>query len=629
MSSRRSTSRRPSTRTEHGEHNLLASKLRLALEQLAYLPRTVTLVWKAARPWTLAWSVLLLVQGGLPVVSVMLTRALVDSLVSVMQTDSDVSNVRATLLLVAASAGVMLLGQVLRSVTDWVRTAQSEHVQDYILDMIHRKATTVDFAFYESATYYDTMYRAQIEARYRPITLLENLGGLVQNGITLLAMGAMLLTFGPWVPVALVISAVPALVAVIRDSLRQHRWTRRSTAAERRARYFDRLLTRIDAAAELRIFALGAHFRKLYQTLRSRLRGEHLRLAKERSLESLAAGVIGLSITSAVMGWMVWRASLGVFSLGDLALLYQAMNQGQGLTRTLLENAGRIYRNSLFLGDLFAFLELESHVLSAPDPKPMPTSLQEGIRFEGVVFRYPGSRQEVLQGFDLFLPANQITAIVGSNGAGKSTLVKLLCRLYDPQAGRITVDGRDLRELDLEELRRGITVLFQEPTRYFGTVGDSIALGDLTVQGTDRIEAAARAAAADEVVARLPKGYGTILGKWLADGTELSLGQWQRLALARAFYRQAPIILLDEPTSAMDSWSEADWLSRLRGLAAGHTAMLITHRFTTAMYADIIHVMDQWQILESGTHQELLALGGRYASSWRQQMSGARLTGKT
>jgi len=625
MSRRPRPSRRSSTDAD-SEENLLATKLRLALGQLAYLPRTVTLVWGAARPWTVAWSVLLLAQGGLPVVSVALTRALVDSLVSAMQSPRDVSNVRTTLLLAGAAAAVVLAGQVLRSLTDWVRTAQSEHVQDYILDMIHQKAAAVDFGFYESATYYDSMYRAQNEARYRPITLLENLGALVQNGITLLAMGAMLLTFGPWVPIALVISAAPALVAVIRDSLRQHRWTRRSTATERRARYYDRLLTRLDAAAELRVFDLGSHFRALYQSLRSRLRREHLRLAKERSLESLAAGVIGLLITSAVMGWTVWRAAQGIFSLGDLALLYQALNQGQGLTRTLLENAGRIYRNSLFLGDLFAFLELESHVLSPSEPKPMPDSPQEGIRFESVAFRYPGSRREVLQDFDLSLPAGQITAIVGSNGAGKSTLVKLLCRLYDPQAGRISVDGRDLRELDLAELRRGITVLFQEPTRYFGTVADSIALGDLTLHGSDRIESAARAAAADEVVARLPKGYDTLLGKWLANGTELSLGQWQRLALARAFYRQAPVLLLDEPTSAMDSWSEADWLSRLRELAAGRTTMLITHRFTTAMYADIIHVMDQGQIVESGTHEELVVLGGLYARSWRQQMSGARLT---
>jgi ATP-binding cassette subfamily B protein len=627
MNSSQSVTNGPSTKLGARERHLFATRLSFALGQLAYLPRTVTLVWEAARPWTVAWSALLLVQGGLPVVSVALTRALVDSLVSVMQSPCEASNVQSTLRLVAAAAGVVLLGQILRSTAEWVRTAQSERVQDYILDMIHRKATTVDFAFYESATYHDKMYRAQSEARYRPVTLLENLGGLVQNSITLVAMGAVLLTFGPWIPVALVLSAVPALFAVMRDSLRQHRWTRRSTATERRARHYDRLLTRIDAAAEIRLFDLGDHFRALYQKVRARLRGERLRLAKQRSLESLAAGVIGLLITSAVIAWMVFRTSQGVFSLGDLALLYQALNQGQGLMRTLLENAGRIYSNSLFLGDLFAFLELKSRVLSPSDPLPMPASPQHGVRFEDVVFRYPGSSIEVLQGFNLLLPANQITAIVGSNGAGKSTLVKLLCRLYDPQGGRITLDGCDLRGLDLEQLRRGVTVLFQEPTRYFGTVQDTIALGDLTVKGRDRIEAAAEAAAADEVVAGLPNGYDTLLGKWMADGTELSVGQWQRLALARAFYRQAPILILDEPTSAMDSWAETDWLRRFRGLAAGRTVMLITHRFTTAMYADIIHVMDRGQILQSGTHEELLAQGGRYAESWREQMRGRRLTG--
>ena len=601
--------------------SLLTSKVRVARDQMVYLPRTLTLIWAAAGSWTSAWMVLLVVQGMLPVVTVTLTRSLVDSLVTVIDAHGDWQSVRPTLALMIAMAGAVLLGQVLQSISSWVRAAQSERVQDHIRRLIHQKSTAVDLAFYESPAYYDQMHRAQLEARYRPVMLLENLGKLMQNAITLVAMGAVLIPFGLWLPVALIVGALPAFYVVLRDSIRQHQWRLRTTADERRTWYYDRILTSVESAAELRIFGLAHHFQSAYQKLRRRLRDERLQLAKERGLASLGASVIALSITAAAMAWMVWRALQGQASLGDLALLYQAFNQGQGLMRSLLESAGQIYSNSLFLGDLFEFLELEAQVLDPVHPTPVPVTLSDEIRFRHVTFRYPGSDRPVLQDFDLTVPAGQIVAIVGANGAGKSTLIKLLCRFYDPEAGCIEFDGSDLREFSIEKLRRRITVLFQEPVHFHTTAGENIALGDpATPSSAAEIEAAARAAAADTLITRLPQGYETLLGKRFAGGTELSAGQWQRIALARAFRRQASIILLDEPTSAMDSWSEADWLSRFRSLAAGRTAIVITHRFTTAMYADVIHVMTDGRIVESGSHVELQALGGRYAQSWSMQM---------
>jgi ATP-binding cassette, subfamily B, bacterial len=308
-------------------------------------------------------------------------------------------------------------------------------------------------------------------------------------------------------------------------------------------------------------------------------------------------------------------------TLGDLALFYQAFYQGQSLMRTLLGNAGQIYANSLFLGNLFEFLGLEPHVVSPPYPIPAPSVIKEGIRFEQITFRYPGSERIALQDFNLTIPAGQVVAIVGANGAGKSTLVKLLCRFYDPEAGLITLDGIDLRAISLEELRRLITVLFQWPVPYHATASQNIAIGDVhAAPSAVEIEAAARGAGAHEVIARLPREYDTLLGRWFADGTELSGGEWQRIALARAFLRQAQIIVLDEPTSFMDSWAEAEWLERFRALVHGRTALIITHRFTTAMRADVIHVMQNGQIVESGSHDELLARGGLYAQSWAAQM---------
>ncbi len=272
------------------------------------------------------------------------------------------------------------------------------------------------------------------------------------------------------------------------------------------------------------------------------------------------------------------------------------------------------------LDNLFTFMGLEPQVVDPPEPLPMPNTLQTGIGFEHVTFTYPGSNRVALDDFSCVLPAGKTVALVGANGAGKSTVIKLLCRFYDPDAGQVLADGTDLRRFSLTGLRRQITVLFQQPVQYHSTAAENIAMGDLTASPGDQdIRAAAEAAGADAPIARLSEGYDTVLGKQFG-GTELSVGEWQRLALARAFLRQAHIVVLDEPTSAMDSWAAAAWLERFDKMAEGRTVLIVTHRFTTAMHADVIHVIDQGRIVESGTHQDLLALGGRYAQSWLKQM---------
>jgi ATP-binding cassette subfamily B protein len=272
---------------------------------------------------------------------------------------------------------------------------------------------------------------------------------------------------------------------------------------------------------------------------------------------------------------------------------------------------------------LFEFLQLPPQVRNAKSPVIQRPVLTEEICFNEISFRYPNSDRRVLQDFKLVIPAGHVVALVGANGAGKSTLLKLLCRFYDPEAGRITFDGRDIRDLPLEELRRMMTVLFQWPVPYQASAAQNIAFGDVSATcGWTELEFAARCAGAHEVVAKLPQGYDTVLGKWFENGVELSVGEWQRLALARAFYRRAEILILDEPTSALDSWAEADWFDRFRSLARGRTAIVITHRFTIARRADMIHVMDAGRIVESGKHDDLLAQGGLYARSWAAQIDG-------
>jgi ATP-binding cassette subfamily B protein len=507
-----------------------------------------------------------------------------------------------------------------QSASSWVATVQSEIVLDYTSNLIHMQASSLDLSFYETPEYYDLLERARQDAASQPLALLRNVGNLFQNGITLIAMIGVLLPFGLWIPVVLIASALPGFAIVIRNTLRHNQWRVQNIFARRRAQYYDMLLTNRLPAAEVQLYELSEHFRNVYQGIRGRLRGEQRQLMLNKALGEFSGGLLALAGTAIVMAWMVLQAVQGMATLGDLALFYQAFSRSLNLATTSLSSMGDIYRNSLYLEHLFEFLSLRPAVHDPSQPHSAPAECREGITFDSVTFSYPGSTQPALQEFNLHFPAGKITAIVGANGAGKSTLVKLLARFYDPQSGSVLWDGVDLRSFPLKELRRQITIMFQNPMQYATTAGENIALGDFSPPpDAERIQAAAEAAGADVPIERLPDGYETMLGKWFG-GSELSIGEWQRVAQARAFLRRASVVVLDEPTSAMDSWAEAEWLARFRTLVKGRTAIIITHRFTTAIQADLIHVMDQGQVIESGTHEELCALGGHYAASWQKQM---------
>lgn len=588
---------------------------------LAHLPRALALIWAAAPTWTAAWTALLLLQGLLPIAVVALTKPLVDRIAALIAAGGDPSTLGPAVLPAVLMGLCLLVGGVAQGVMTLVRELQGELVRNHVSGLIHRQSVAVDYAFYESPDYYDQLHRARDEASERPIELLESLGGLAQSAVTMSGMLVILLPFGLWVPLALVLSVLPAFYVVFRTNQRYHAWWSETTTERRRTYYDEYMLTDGTTAAELRLFGLGPHFAARFQALQAALLAQRRSLLARQgvaqALSALAAAVAGFG----AMAWVIWRAMQGAFSLGEVALFYQAFDRGQGLARTMLSGLGQIYASSLFLSNLFAFLDLRPTIVDPPEPVEPLTQLRTGLRFRDVTFRYPGSERIALRDFNLELPAGQLVAIVGANGAGKSTLVKLICRLYDPEAGAIELDEVDLKRFRVADLRRMITMLFQNHLAFQATAAENIAVGDLERDhGLADLEAAARGAGAHEVIERLPDGYATMLGKWFADGAELSGGEWQRVALARAFLRRSPILVLDEPTSAMDSWAEAEWLDRFRNLVAGRTALIITHRFTTAMRADIIHVMNQGQIIESGTHDQLLALNGHYAHSWRRQM---------
>ena len=596
--------------------------VRNARRLLAYVPRALALVWEAAARWTLVWGGLLVTQGLLPGASVYLTKWVLDAASVAIGQGLAWSNVQLIALPGLLMALVLVLQQVAQAVNGWVQTAQAQHVEDHIQKKIHDQAGRLDLAFYESSDYYDTLHQASSRASGKSLEALQQLGGLIQNGITLITIAALLVPYGLWIPLVLLFSTLPALYVVVKHNRKYHDWWERRTMDQRRARYYDMMLTYDFAAQEIRAFDLGDHFADAYSDLREWLRDERIELEKNKSLATVGAGLVALGAMGIVMGIMVWRAMQGLATIGDLGLLYRSFQQGQKLMRNLLQNAGKLYTNAMFLEHLFEFLAFEPTIQDPTEPREDPPVPTESITFDDVSFRYPETDAFVLEDFSLALPANKVIAVVGENGAGKTTLTKLLGRLYDPQEGRVLIDGVDIRAYRVQDLREQITMLFQQPMRYQATVAQNIVMGDVhRGYSRDALEEAARKAMIHETIQDLPNGYDTQLGHWFEGGTDLSGGQWQRVALARAYYRDAPLVILDEPTSAMDSWAENLWLQRFGQLVdEGRTAFIITHRFTTAMHADIIHVMHDGEIIESGSHQELLDQDGHYAESWRAQV---------
>jgi ATP-binding cassette subfamily B protein len=560
------------------------------------------------------------VQGFIPLLALYIVKLIVDTITLALQSGNAMSSYQSVVSLVIAAAAVAIVQSAVRTLASYVAEAQGAVVTDYVSSALHDKSIALDLAYYENPKYYDTLHRAQREGPYRPTKIVNGLTRVLQNGVSLIAMVGLLFMFHWSVGVLLFVSTFPGVFAQIAHARRQFDWQKKRTQEERRASYLSSILTMDSFAKEIRLFDLGKFFADTFNGLRTMLRREKLELSRKKAIAEFASQAFAALVLLGCLLFIALRTLQGVITVGDMVMYYQAFQRGVGYLKELLTSVASLYEDNMFVTHFFEFLDIENTLTDPRDPLPLPEKPTTGITLENVSFQYPGQRSMVLKDVSLTIGAGEVVALVGANGAGKSTLVKLLCRLYDPQSGTITMEGQKLNRYALQQLRRQISIVFQDFARYYLTVRENIHLGDITLpKDSEKIVQAARKANADTFIEKLPQGYDTVLGRWFLSGEEISVGEWQKIVLARAFLRNSPLIILDEPTSSLDTNTEYHLFTKFRELIAGHSALLISHRFSTVRMADRIYVLNNGTIAEHGTHIELMANDGIYADMYSKQ----------
>lgn len=602
--------------------------------------RTLALVWRSSPFVTVALGLLTVLSAILPIGMAYAGKGIVDAVMS----GSRPLTVRWVLIELGIVALMAITGRALGLSRQLLGARLSLDINVMILE----KAQTLDLRHFEDGRFYDKLTRARREASSRPLSVVMQGFQLVQNALTLLGYLAVIVRFSGWAALALLVAAVPATVVEMvlsRTAFRLRNW--RSPEA-RQLNYLEYVLANDGHVKEVQLFGLGPLFLGRYRSLGEKFYSEDRRLAVRRALYALGLSLVGTAAFYGCYAAVAVAAAVGLITLGAMTLYLVAFRQGQQAFQALLGAIGGIYEDTLYMSNLFEYLELEVEPAKSPSPaegrKPEgDTPTEKGIRFDNVGFRYPaplpdasdkgegpkrvevkGEEKWALRGVSFFLPEGQSVALVGQNGAGKTTLIKLLTRLYEPSEGRILLDGKDLRDWDKQALRARVGVIFQDFNEYQLDVSENVAVGSVGHLGEEpRILRAVESGGASPVVAGLPSGLGTRLGKWAHDGVQLSGGQWQKLALARAFMREeADILVLDEPTAALDAEAEHAIFERFQTLAAGRTTLLISHRFSTVRMADRILVLEGGHVVEDGNHEALLKAGQRYARLFQLQAQG-------
>lgn len=558
---------------------------------------------------------MLLVRGILPLLLLYLVKLLVDEIqvVAANPGGEDALNRLISLLIIAAA--VFLTNALSASLGTLVRERQSFVISDYFDHLIHNKTTRIEYGFFEHPKYQNVFFRALHEASHRPSRIFYGIVGILQNLITLIVMGGILLMVHWSVSIVLLLVTLPVTIIRLRYARELFRFKRENTDRERKVNYYNRLLTSREFAKELRTFDLGRLFRKRYHELKNDWRQSQYKMLRSKTTREVAVQILAAIAVFSVYGLIAYRAFQGDISIGSVVLYFMALQRGYAYLQQFLGGISGLYEDSLFLNNLFEFLHLPESRSSTKSTEryPFPARMKEGIRFDNVGFHYPVNNRWVLRNVTFNIDAGETVALVGVNGAGKTTLVKLLCGLYKPVEGAILVDGIPLDEIRWNDRIDNISVIYQDFMLYNVTARENIWFGNIRREPADKnIKDAAAQAGIDEIIENFEKGYETTLGTLFEDSEQLSPGQWQRLALARSFFNPSQIVLLDEPTSALDAFSEARLLQYIKGITENRTAMIISHRLSTIKMADRIVVLDGQHVVETGHYDELMNKKGAF-----------------
>jgi ATP-binding cassette subfamily B protein len=600
--------------------SLLGSRVRIAFQEtVAPLWRSLRYVWDASPRLFVLRIVIIVAEAVLPLLALYLLKLLLDTVTT---GASDPGGMEAWLnMLIGAAAFTALLAVGVRWLGDYVRGIQNSVISDFMQGVLQRQLIAVDLAFFENPEDHDTMHRAMSQGQARPVAIFNSVAQLAQSLLSLGVISLVVISFSPLIGVVVALSSLPAGYVQLRQGQAMHTWQRESTALNRLSTYLHSLLVWSTAAKEIRVFRIGDLLRERFAALRAQLLSAQQSLLARRALASGASQGLATCAMFACYAYVAQAALHGRMTVGDLVLYYELFRRAQEAMRGSLNGLVQLNEDNLYVTHLFEFLDLEPTVRSPERPARVPKSIGEGIRFKGVSFRYPQTDTWALRDIDLTVGPGQHVALVGENGSGKTTLIKLVARLYDPSAGIITLDGTDIRDFEVASYRSLLGILFQDPARYHLTAHENIRMVPREEEHNRALlHRAASEAGISELIEGLPSQFETILGRWFRGGVELSIGEWQKIGLARALAADPQIVILDEPTSAFDPMAEHSMIERFRKVIAGRAALTISHRMSTIRWADTIHVMAGGRIVESGTHEELMKRNGRYASMFRAQL---------